>query len=433
MKENWIDQIREKVNAHQEHPPIEIWEKIEKSKEFTQWEGGALIEANEKSKNLFRKGMWAASLVGIGLVSSALIYYGTDWDKDSRGKEAVAHPEVTSDYNNKIAENKNNQLNSLLSNNNSKDVAFDSLLVNEKLFVGFRGAYKQHVKELHFGEGEEIRVFSSSHYENSPIQIATNKVNFPDFEDEVLKLYSKRTSNPSTVKRENRISIGPLFGQGTGQNGFHSPGYYAMNGLAMPSVALLDSRGDFSKIFVSNLEEIVETKVNHKMPLSVGVGVNYTLKERWSLSSGVNYTHLSSELNAGTSSNYLKTKQDLHYIGVPLQLNYQLSKSDKVTSYGFAGGEVKKVVAGEQQTQYYINNRLTDQYTETETEKPIQVSLRAGVGVEVPVYKSISFFVEPAVEYHLDDGTSLETVYKENPLNLTIIGGLRFTIDSHRE
>ena len=437
MKERWLDQIREKMEAHQKRPPIEIWDELVKSIESSQLDGGDPLNSTVKKSNRSRIGLWAASLVGIGLVSAILIYHNTKWaEQNPEGKIVDSTIENRKDKDDQFIESKDSPVNPFHSDNKSREEAFQILDVQDYLAVRRTASDRKQSQEVQGNKDEFFSFFIRSEEENTSNEILIKNVEYPSVNYRPQILYAKgstETIHPQKDRRRNKLSIGPLFGQASGGEGFQSPGYFAMNGLALPSVSLLDSPGDFSKVFVFNMDEAVETKVNHKMPLSVGLGVNYGINERLSVSSGVNYTLLSSELNAGTSTNYLKTKQDLHYIGVPLQLNYRISKSDKVSTYGFAGGEIKKVVAGKQQTQYYISNQLSDQTTESGVEKPFQVSLRGGVGVEVPVFKSINFFVEPALEYHIDDRSSLETVYKENPLNLTIKGGLRISIDSRKE
>ena len=57
------------------------------------------------------------------------------------------------------------------------------------------------------------------------------------------------------------------------------------------------------------------------------------------------------------------------------------------------------------------------------------MSVNAAAGVQFNVLDNIGIYAEPGVSYHFDDGSSLQTIYKEKPLNFNLNFGVRYTID----
>ncbi|KAF5290317.1 hypothetical protein FQR65_LT20644 [Abscondita terminalis] len=126
-------------------------------------------------------------------------------------------------------------------------------------------------------------------------------------------------------------------------------GYAMMNGDPMD--ATVDSEGNYTEdplnnIIVGNQEKQVETKIRHKTPVRMGVSLYYPLGNRWAVNTGITYTKLSSELVSGSAAYRYNSRQQLHYIGVPLQLNYTIWSAGRFTTYANMGVHVEKVVYG---------------------------------------------------------------------------------------
>ncbi|KAA6328070.1 hypothetical protein EZS27_022990, partial [termite gut metagenome] len=49
------------------------------------------------------------------------------------------------------------------------------------------------------------------------------------------------------------------------------------------------------------------------------------------------------------------------------------------------------------------------------------------VGAQYNVSKSVSAYLEPGVAYFFDDGSEVQTIRKERPLNLNIRVGMRLS------
>ena len=152
--------------------------------------------------------------------------------------------------------------------------------------------------------------------------------------------------------------------------------------------------------------------VDHKMPVSVGISVRKELPRGFSVETGLVYTFLSSDIRYENSVEELSQK--LHYLGIPLRANWSFVRTSLFDIYVSAGGMVEKCVYGKLGT-------------ESQTVKPVQWSVMGNIGVQYNIGKRVGIYVEPGVSYFFDDGSSVQTIRKENPCNFTLQAGLRLT------
>jgi hypothetical protein len=157
----------------------------------------------------------------------------------------------------------------------------------------------------------------------------------------------------------------------------------------------------------------VISEIKHKQPVSFGLSVRKYLPDGFSVESGVIYTLLSSE---GPAVNYpsQKIEQKWHYIGIPLRGNWDFVDSERFTLYLTAGGMVEKCVYGKLGS-------------DRQTIGPLQFSLTGGIGGQLNITRRVGIYIEPGVSYFFDDGSGVETIRKEAPLNVNLQGGIRFT------
>lgn len=160
-------------------------------------------------------------------------------------------------------------------------------------------------------------------------------------------------------------------------------------------------------------ESVTISEVKHRQPISFGLSVRRGLGHGFSVESGLTYTLLSSEgrsmMNGST-----KIEQKLHYIGIPLRANYNFIDTKLFTAYATAGGMIEKCVYATVGSEKYTVN-------------PVQFSLLGGVGAQLNVSKHVGIYFEPGISYFFDDGSDIETIRKETPLNLNLQAGLRLT------
>lgn len=246
------------------------------------------------------------------------------------------------------------------------------------------------------------------------------------------RLAAAQSSAQATVGKHNEsrisvsISAANLFetnktnrGYGTLRTGtvFHSSSHEVKAASTSP----------MARILAANSNEEVNTRKKHKLPIKAGLSVRYKITPRLSLESGVTYSYLSSELTAGSKGNRYETEQTLQYIGIPLKVNYSLWGNRYWDVYVSAGGEVEKCVAGKSETDYVVDGKKVSTDHEDVKVKPLQCSLNAAAGLQFNILPNLGVYAEPGVGYYFNNGSKVETIYKEKPFNFNLKAGLRLS------
>ena len=187
------------------------------------------------------------------------------------------------------------------------------------------------------------------------------------------------------------------------------------------------STSPMARILAANSNEEVNTRKKHKLPIKAGLSVRYKITPRLSLESGVTYSYLSSKLTAGSKGNRYETDQTLQYIGIPLKVNYSLWGNRYWEVYMSAGGEVEKCVAGKSETNYVVDGKKVSTDHEDVKVKPLQCSLNAAAGLQFNILPNLGVYAEPGVGYYFNNGSKVETIYKEKPFNFNLKAGLRLS------
>ena len=174
----------------------------------------------------------------------------------------------------------------------------------------------------------------------------------------------------------------------------------------------------------------METRVHHKTPVHFGLSLHYDFSERWSIESGLSYTQLTSDLTAHTETYARHTRQTLSYVGIPVSLNYRLWQHRRFSLYASGGVLAEKMVRGRARVKTMIHNKTEDVRTEKVNLQRLQWSVNGAIGAEYRPIKNMGIYAEPTVGYYFSNGTSVPTVYQENPLHLTLNIGLRFHLST---
>ena len=149
-----------------------------------------------------------------------------------------------------------------------------------------------------------------------------------------------------------------------------------------------------------------EQYVHHHQPVRFGLSLRYRLADRWSVESGLSYTRLSSDITTIIDDKTTVTEQRLNYIGLPLNISYDLWKGRHFGLYMTAGGTIEKQLDA----------------------SPWQFSLNGAAGAEYKLSNSLSLYAEPGLGYYFKDGSSTPTIYKDHSLNFNLNIGLRFNL-----
>ena len=144
--------------------------------------------------------------------------------------------------------------------------------------------------------------------------------------------------------------------------------------------------------------------IHHRQPIRFGLSLRYQLDDRWSVESGLSYTRLSSDITTVEAGMTTVTEQRLNYIGLPLNVGYDLWKNRTFGLYVTAGGMIEKRLGA----------------------TPWLFSLNAAAGAEYRLNNHFSLYAEPGLGYYFPDGSATPTIYQDRPLNFNLSLGLRF-------
>lgn len=183
-----------------------------------------------------------------------------------------------------------------------------------------------------------------------------------------------------------------------------APGYYGF-----------DAENETVKTPVRNYNE----SSKHYQPYSIGLTGRIGLTDKWSLSTGLVYTRLHSDFTSTMGSAVIKQKQTLHEIGIPLNVMYRVWGNRHLVTYAVAGG----------QADFNFKATLeTDGVSQDMDKDRVQWSVNAGIGAQYNFIPSLGVYLEPGVKYYFDNGSPLENTFKDKPCNFNIQFGIRYNI-----
>lgn len=201
------------------------------------------------------------------------------------------------------------------------------------------------------------------------------------------------------------------FGNQTGRNGvLMSP--ELLQKFNTPSSAASRTR---TPVYLAGYEE----RQKHYQPLSLGLSVSYPLTQRLSLTSGIVFTRLHADFLYIMPTNQIKKEQTLGYLGIPLQLSYRLWKYQGLKVYLTAGG----------QADWNITTDLKSNDVSQKMDKDrMQWSVNGALGIQYDIIPQLGLYAEPGIKYYFDNGSRLQTFFKDKPTNFSLQLGLRWNL-----
>ncbi len=154
-------------------------------------------------------------------------------------------------------------------------------------------------------------------------------------------------------------------------------------------------------------------KYSHEIPKSFGVSARLHLTDRLSINTGLNYTRYASDRTRIFSDyTYQNDRQYVHYLGIPVRLDWMIVNRKHFNFYLGAGIQADKciyaTVGGE---------RLH--------EKEVLFGLSGAMGLQFNIVPMVGLYFEPDISYSLNEG-SIQTYRSREPFVVTVRGGLRF-------
>jgi len=467
MNNEWLNDLRRKMEDHTEDVPDGLWKNIREElfveNEEKKGVGIGLaandLKAKEKVtstkgyRSLFYRIAGVAAVLGIFFIVGKMFDFNfenktsnlikpIDNHKYESSKTSSNHQKLSGKKTDTALQNfseRRNNLNTIEINNSNQIFvakAFGKMVnkVRNQIDNPFLNTLDQNQNQSEKSNNqntiqkEEITIAElKESEENQPDNelLSKEEKGWKDkLEEEKLKITNKKS------KKVWMVSL--LTGNASANSTEQFPGYATLNGTtySLPEIRNLEMGEDpLMSILLANQDKKVDAKLKHKTPVTFGASLYYNLGKRWGIGTGINYTKLSSELTSGTSSNFVGSEQTIHYVGIPVQVNYNVIQKGAFTGYITGGGTVEKAVSGNIKTQYIVDGTVKEETKENISEKPVQVSVNGAVGLQLKIIKNIGIYAEPGVGYHFNDNSSLNTIYKEKPLNFNLKFGIRVSLD----
>ena len=439
MKTNWQKDIHDRLGSYEKDAPEGLWEGI--SRELPKLNDGDMLTDKPQRTAKFR--MWRVA--GVAAAASVALVIGYNFLGNDT-KDNINIPTNTTKHPNMLASNKKplgneptgvcaeqatHSADNLLSeqptlaNASTEQPTLASASMETDVKEISNKEENNSKKEENNSKKEENSKKENGQTEVKPEKREDNRM-LRKNQDDALLAYNDVTERSGSTDAPSRWSVSTGAMGGLGASGTTTAyGDYLV--LSCPGVA--DTK-DSPMLDMSSVNRDVETKTEyeHHLPIRIGLSVAYALTDRLSISSGLTYTRLSSDIkDASRESKYIG-EQRLHYVGIPVNVSYKVAASRWISLYGTAGILAEKCVSGTTDEGYVENNTMKYTNTHDISSKPLQMSINAGVGIQFDFIDNVGIYAEPGLSYYFDDGSALQTIYKEKPLNFNLNVGVRFKL-----
>ena len=397
MKEDWIEQQRQKLEGHRKTPPAGLWEGI--------CEQMGLTPEPVRQSLTIKRWHWVAAAAVIALVGLFMVYQFQS--KPEKSLSSINSKQSTRSTSSKSS-------GSLLKSEPSispKQSVDSKSTVNSKQSICSKQSVRTEpsvnsecspllAEEIHSDDGMPQQSYADTdtlqQTESSPIPANPVTHSYSHFEGNQTSYATSPTSPLDKWSLGVNASGGLLAANTSQQTGYLNDKFYSDANFASNASATN---------YVSE----------HHLPIRFGLSVNYQLTPLLALHSGISYTYLYSEFSVPLYKND-HYDQRLHYLGIPLGVTWQLWSANHFRFYVSGGMMLEKCVSGKMD-----GNSVSP--------KPWQWSVEAAAGAEYTFTPQFGFYLEPSLGYYFNDGSSLEHYYKEHPWTPSLEFGLRLHLN----
>lgn len=413
MNEKWLNDIQCKMQSYEVNPPGETWDKI-----------ASAIDV-EKRSNIRRKRkvlLWR-SLAAIGAVAAvvcAVIFIGNE-DISTNVTSGLRQPVLQAEVKNlPVAD----------TTSNVKETISSTIMAHNVPQIRKTDSVDNAIDN---NGGEVVPVQSAN--PNQPSDSSETKTDYKleellDYEPKSEYGYGKEFELKHTASK-NSLSAA-IFASNLMGGNLMDVGYgELMSGKVLSQVPAANEvwvQSPLTTILMNNFYNEPVTKKEHRLPVRIGATVRYRFNERMGLESGVTYTYLSSHLTAGSENDRYETEQNLQFLGVPVNFNYVLWQNRQWEVYASAGGMAEICVKGDAKTDYVVDDKLDSSEKYDARMRQLQFSATATAGVQFNITSNFGLYAEPGIIYYFDNGSDIETIYKDKPFNFNMKVGLRLSL-----
>lgn len=428
MKTNWQKDIHDRLGSYEKDAPEGLWEGIRR--ELPKLNDGGMLTHKPQRTAKFR--MWRVA--GVAAAASVALVIGYSFlgnsakDNINIATNTTKHPNMLASSQKPLGNEPTGVSAEPATHSEDNLLAEQPTLANASTEQPTLASASMETDVKEISSKEE-----NSKEENKQTETKTAKREdsyvLPQNPDNNLLAFNDMTERRGNEDVSSRWSVSTGAMGGLGASGT-TTAYGDHLVLSSPGVA--DTK-DSPMLDMNTINRDIETKTEyeHHLPIRIGLSVAYALTDRLSISSGLTYTRLSSDIkDASRESKYIG-EQRLHYVGIPVNVSYKVASSRWISLYGTAGVLAEKCVSGTTDEGYVENNTMKYTNTHDISSKPLQMSVNAGVGIQFDFIDNVGIYAEPGLSYYFDDGSELQTIYKEKPLNFNLNVGVRFKLSKY--
>lgn len=418
MNEQWHDKLRNQLEDHQELAPEGLWEGIEKR----------VVPNNSMQLTNNKKRIWLISTAAVAAVVILILYLlpiNTE------------PPILSTDF----VENTSEIKKPIISIERKESKEFAELAKTNEAVESTE--LIEPIKTIELTESssttEPIERTRTDEFIgnnlNANLLITEIKTHSKDIEDNISEDIIIKEKQPSPIEDE-ATQLLAISNTRTHQKQSKWQTNLSMSNLPSNSTEVHTGFGTFAQqetveeqygVLSNYIDKDAYTNIDHDLPITFGLTLKYNLNNKWSVTSGLTYSLLTSKLRSGSGNYYYDDRQSLHYLGIPLGLAYNLWNNDNFSTYISGGGLVEKNVAGRLSSDYYIDDKLEINTTEKISSQPLQWSINSAIGFEYRISNYIGLYAEPGVAYYFKNNSNLETIYKDRPFNFNLRLGVRIS------
>lgn len=151
----------------------------------------------------------------------------------------------------------------------------------------------------------------------------------------------------------------------------------------------------------------------HYFPLKVGLSARFPINDRFSFTTGLDYSWYKSSFTYSVSGEKI---QNAHYIGIPMRLDWTLALGRWLDVY----------LGGGLEGNYCLGATLAG---ERVAKDGFSASLLGAGGIQFKITEKLGVFIEPELTWNITPKNQvLESYRTKNPLMFSVSSGLRITI-----
>lgn len=422
MKEDRLKDIRDKMSDYEAEVPQDLWSAIDSA-----------VGRRQQKKLWIRAGRYAAAAVvvaaiGLGIYilqpDSSLVVHSESNPNTRAQASANNAPAVTSDDadpgNNSAAEIRASEF---------EHTPYATLAEAKPVIVeGVEGTSSMQIKSD--GDSLNVHPVDSNESASESFTHSLPPISHEVKQDKTVTYNSRQRDRQQQQEAydSGRLAASIYTTAGTGGTSMQRYTSFGLMGIDPGDANWKDD--SYMGMLVTNKGHLADRRVRHRLPVHAGASIAYRINDRVSVETGIAYSYLSADIHEGSDSYYFAGEQSLHYVGIPVGVRIRAMSWKNFDIYVGAGFEADKCVSGTLKKSYVINGQTRDDGHESISIRPLQWSVNAGAGVQYNISSMVGIYAEPGLSYYFDNGSNIETIYSEKPLNFNLNIGLRVSFGS---